>query len=126
MKSGRDPHESMRTMFEGAGLPDLGDIEPQFFPGAIVTTPTIALATKRGLDLRPFLRRHLSADWGQVYDDTKEMNEAGIKTGDRLHSCYQVPGQFQEEFGKEIWVISDPTGSPRIYYATTFLFPSEY
>ena len=62
-----------------------------------------------------FLRRHMSADWGEVSEDDARENELPLTDGFRLLSAYRTAK------GQKIWIITEADRS-----ATTILLPSEY
>ena len=62
-----------------------------------------------------FLRRHMSADWGEVSEDDAKENELSLTDGFRLLSAYRTAK------GQKIWIITEADRS-----ATTILLPSEY
>ena len=62
-----------------------------------------------------FLRRHMSADWGEVSADDAQENELSMREGFRLLSAYRTVK------GQKIWIITEADRS-----ATTILLPSEY
>ena len=62
-----------------------------------------------------FLRRHMSADWGEVSEDDAQENEISLREGFRLLSSYRTVK------GQKIWIITEADRS-----ATTILLPSEY
>lgn len=82
-----------------------------FPPGKIVATPG-ALALE--IDLTPYLKRHLSGDWGDLKDEDKRENELSLKQGFRLLSAYETPAG-------RLWIITEADRS-----ATTCLRPHEY
>ena len=82
-----------------------------FSPGQVFSTPG-ALAL--GIDLRIYLRRHLSGDWGDLSASDKHENDFAVNNVLRIFSAYQTPA------GK-LWVITEADRS-----ATTFLLPHEY
>ena len=63
----------------------------------------------------PFLRRHISCDWGEVSEDDAQENEISLREGFRLLSAYRTSK------GQKIWIITEADRS-----ATTILLPSEY
>ena len=65
-------------------------------------------------DLRPFITRHLSGDWGITPDDDKILNDEATKNGSRIFSAYM----FNDN---RIWIITEGDRS-----VTTVLLPSEY
>lgn len=62
-----------------------------------------------------FLRRHMSADWGEVSEDDAQENELSLSEGFRLLSSYRTSK------GQKIWIITEADRS-----STTILLPSEY
>ena len=62
-----------------------------------------------------FLRRHMSADWGEVSEDDARENELSLREGFRLLSSYRTAK------GQKIWIITEADRS-----TTTILLPSEY
>jgi hypothetical protein len=62
-----------------------------------------------------FLRRHMSADWGEISEDDAQQNELSLREGFRLLSAYRALK------GQKIWIITEADRS-----ATTILLPSEY
>ena len=85
----------------------------QFNPGQVYATPgAIAL----GVDLTPYLDRHVRGDWGEMlgFDDVLA-NETALANGERLLSKYEVRP------GVSIYVITEWNRS-----VTTLLLPEEY
>jgi len=62
-----------------------------------------------------FLRRHMSADWGEVSEDDAQENELSLRDGFRLLSAYRTVKS------QKIWIITEADRS-----ATTILLPDEY
>ncbi|HEY6803710.1 MAG TPA: hypothetical protein VI306_09040 [Pyrinomonadaceae bacterium] len=93
-----------------------GNMGPTFSLGQIFIT----LGAQEALEIASetpiqFLRRHMSADWGEVCDDDAKENELSLKEGFRLLSAYRTVK------GEKIWIITEADRS-----ATTILLPSEY
>ena len=63
----------------------------------------------------PYVRRHVSGDWGDVGRDDWAANDEALKVGARLFSVYQLA------VGARIWVITEADRS-----STTVLLPDEY
>jgi hypothetical protein len=82
-----------------------------FSSGEILATPG---ALGLGVDLLPYLFRHLTGDWGDVDEFDKQQNDLAVKDGSRILSAYQTPA------GK-LWLITESDRS-----ATTFLLPDDY
>ena len=88
---------------------------PLFEIGQIVsTTAVIRHLTKNGLNVLPFVGRHVRGDWGIVSEFDKEANDRAVKEGLRIFSVYEAAG-------KRLWVITESDRSK-----TTVLFPEEY
>ena len=89
---------------------------PRFPPGQTVATPgalqAFAAAAESPL---PYLRRHLSGDWGDVDTHDREENEFSLSHGFRLLSAYTL------QTGTRFWIITEADRS-----ATTLLLPEEY
>ncbi|EDT3379573.1 hypothetical protein R5022_19110 [Pseudomonas aeruginosa] len=90
---------------------------PRFNPGQVIMTSGVASLAQQGrLNPRPYLMRHLSADWGDLSDNDRRQNDAALKSGeDRLFSAYEVGPNLK------VWVITEWDRS-----VTTVLLPSEY
>jgi hypothetical protein len=84
---------------------------PLFEPGSISATPG---ALGLGINLLPYLERHLSGDWGDVGEEDRRENEYALNRQLRILSVYQTKaGKF--------WIITEADRG-----ATTFLLPDEY
>jgi hypothetical protein len=86
---------------------------PKFPLGQIVITST-AQATLDPADVQQGLSRHASGDWGNIPPEDIDLNQSGLKLGERLFSAY---GQGEERF----WVITERDRS-----VTTVLMPEDY
>jgi len=87
-------------------------IKPVLFSsGEILATPG---ALGLGVDLMPYLFRHLTGDWGDLDAVDRQQNEQAVKDGSRIMSAYETPA------GK-LWILSEADRS-----ATTLLLPDEY
>ena len=91
--------------------------KPLFSPGRVLATPGV---TALGIDLMPYLRRHLAGDWGELDDFDRNQNNRALKNGDRLFSAYLLPPD-KEGCQDKIWIITEWDRS-----ATTVLLPAEY
>ena len=90
-------------------------MEKQLFePGQILATPGALGIAERGINLLPYLIRHLKGDWGELCEDDKKENDFSVKNGFRILSAYNTPGG-------RLWVITEADRS-----VTTFLLPEEY
>jgi hypothetical protein len=87
------------------------------FPiGGLYMTPGAASALEdAGEEPLPYIKRHVSGDWGEVDDEDKALNDESVKTGNRLLSAYKLSD------GTKIWIITEADRS-----ATTILLPEEY
>ncbi len=85
--------------------------------GQVVMTIGVNALVRQGrLNPAPYLRRHLSADWGDLDDSDQRQNDAALQSGeDRLFSSYQVAPDLT------LWIITEWDRS-----VTTLLLPSEY
>ena len=91
--------------------------QARFSPGQVVMTIGVDDLVQQGrLNPTPYLRRHLSGDWGDLSDDDRRLNDAALKSGeDRLFSSYEVTRDLK------LWIITEWDRS-----VTTLLLPSEY
>ena len=86
---------------------------PKFHPGKVYATRG---AMALGIDLTPFLDRHVRADWGdQLEVEDILANEQALVDGERVLSKYQVSP------GISIYIITEADRS-----MTTLLLPEEY
>lgn len=60
------------------------------------------------------LQRHAAADWGDVCEDDRQLNDSALLEGDRLLSVY---GTGEKRF----WIITESDRS-----VTTVLMPEDY
>ena len=87
-----------------------------FRSGRICATDGVAHLIETGrLDPRPYVTRHLTGDWGDLCEEDRQFNNAGLKLGSRLLSSYDVSPDLR------LWIITEADRS-----ATTLLLPSEY
>jgi len=66
-------------------------------------------------ELMPYLKRHISGDWGDVSKADARENDLSVKRGERILSSYKL------ENGDKIWIITE---WDRNY--TTILYPENY
>jgi hypothetical protein len=71
---------------------------PRFPLGRIVATQG---AVDLRIDLSRYLQRHQCGDWGDLCRDDKQSNEDALIDGDRILSCYKLPG------GRNIYIITE-------------------
>jgi hypothetical protein len=67
-----------------------------------------------------FLARHVVGDWGELDDEDKSLNDAGLIDGSRILSAYTT------RKGERIWVITEAVNEVGLRYASTILLPEEY
>ena len=82
-----------------------------FPPGEIFATQG---AVNLGINLMPYLFRHLTGDWGELDEFDRQQNDLAVRDGSRILSAYQTPA------GK-LWIITEANRA-----ATTLLLPDEY
>ena len=94
----------------------LSGIQPEAkFPlgQLVITTPASEALSPE--DVAHALARHSRGDWGDVVEDDRAANEAGLADGYRLFSVYH------DRHGVGFWVITEADRS-----ATTVLLPDDY
>ena len=90
--------------------------QSRFPAGQTVMTAGVAELARQGLlDPAPYLRRHLNADWGDLDDGDRRLNNRALTSDERLFSSYQVTPDIT------LWIITEPDRS-----VTTLLLPDEY
>lgn len=91
--------------------------QSQFSTGLLVMTAGVEELVHQGrFNPNPYLRRHLSGDWGDLDDSDRQQNDAALQSGeDRLFSSYQIAPDLK------LWIITEWDRS-----VTTLLLPSEY
>lgn len=67
-----------------------------------------------GVDLRYYLKRHVTGDWRDMTTDDQEANEWSVEHGARIFSAFDTPAG-------RLWVITEADRS-----VTTCLLPDEY
>jgi len=89
---------------------------PKFLLGYVVATPgALAAFTQAQDNIRTYLSRHQSGDWGEVGKEDADENELSLLAGFRILSAYRIKD------GTRIWIITEADRS-----ATTVLLPEEY
>lgn len=84
------------------------------FPtGCLYITPGINELILQGINIIPFLNRHLRGDWGDICNDDKRANNHAVDTNGMLLSAYHVTPEIK------IWILTDAG-------TTTIMLPSEY
>lgn len=91
---------------------------PLFSLGRALMTPSVSQLAREGqLDPLALLRRHVQGDWGDLCDEDRSTNQAGLRplTPGRLMSVYKLSDTLV------VWIITEYDRS-----VTTLLLPSEY
>ena len=90
--------------------------------GEVVTTPG-ALEALSPWQLRRYLDRHQSGDWGCVCPEDAEVNFEAVREGYRVLSAYPINPELPcKGYGENcVWIITEADRS-----VTTFLLPDEY
>ncbi|AMN82555.1 DUF6094 domain-containing protein [Pseudomonas azotoformans] len=98
--------------------PDKPDTAVIFDPGRVVLTRAVHHLLEHGqLDPTPYLRRHISGDWGELPKEDWERNQDSLTSGDRLLSSYNITAGDETR----LWIITEADRS-----VTTLLLPSDY
>ena len=86
------------------------------FPlGQVVATPgALELLRESGENPAAFLARHSQADWGEVCEEDRQLNDQALVSGERLLSAYQTAK------GERLWVITEADRS-----STSLIRPDE-
>ncbi len=97
------------------GLRSCQPARPLFRLGQIVATRgVLAYIEHHGIAADPYLKRHVSGDWGSVPPEDARANCLAVQHGARILSSYDI-------VGKHVWIITEADRS-----TTTLLFPEEY
>ena len=91
--------------------------QSRFPTGQLVMTAGVDELVRQGrLNPSSYLRRHFSADWGDLDESDRRSNDVALQSGqDRLFSSYQVADDLK------LWIITEWDRS-----VTTLLLPDEY
>ena len=87
--------------------------KPLFQLGVIEITNGIKNAFEVD-DLKPYLRRHVCGDWGEVCDEDKKASNTAMKAGCRILSVFTI-----QEI--KVWIMT--TGCRGL---TSIMLPDEY
>lgn len=94
---------------------------PKFSLGQIVATHGALQALgESGQTPAFFLDRHARADWGEVCDEDKRLNDQALVDGSRLLSAYRTLRNVR------LWLITEAADDQGHRLATTLLLPEEY
>jgi hypothetical protein len=95
--------------------------KPRFSLGQVVISPRALKALREsGQTPEPFLARHAHADWGEVRDETKELNAESLLDGHQILSIYTTLN------GEEVVVLTDAIDSDGRRPTTKLLLDEEY
>ena len=100
--------------------------QQRFDPGRIVQTSHVAYSEEESETFGAFilacLGRHLAGDWGDLEAEDKDLNDAGLTTGNRLVSVYKCKPEHRQQFNeKGVYIVTE---HDRSY--TTVMFKSDY
>lgn len=85
--------------------------KPQFSLGTICATPAaLQRLAAAGETAQPYLRRHVSRDWGTLDSEDKSANDEALLHGGRLFSAYVLGN------GEKIWIITEHDRSSTPYF----------
>jgi hypothetical protein len=95
--------------------------KPLFELGQVVATPAALKAIEEsGEESGEFLNRHAFGNWGSVFDEERERNNAAVRTGG------QIVSEFRTGNGVKIRVITAAADSSGRRLTTTILLPGEH
>ena len=95
---------------------------PKFTLGTIVATTRVLQAFEKSNESALiFLQRHQSADWGNICQEDKELNDEAIKYEGDPDKQQRVLSSYKLDTGETIWIITEWDRS-----VTTILLPDEY
>ena len=86
-----------------------------------VTRGIQALMDEQGLDVSPFIARHVTGDWGEVCAEDAAENQLSLEKGFRILSAYSFSPVNDPNNKIKFWIITEADRS-----VTTVLLPSEY
>jgi hypothetical protein len=90
-----------------------------FAMGRIVSTPgALNLLLEHGVSPQDMLYRHCHGDWGQVSAGDARLNDAAVKDGTQILSCYEL---VRGDRRTRVWIITEADRS-----STCLLLPEEY
>jgi hypothetical protein len=95
--------------------------KPLFELGQVAATSAALKAIEEsGDETGDFLARHAFGDWGSVFEEESERNDAAVKTGGQIVSEYRTGN------GIKIRVVTSPADAAGRRATTTILLPSEF
>jgi len=95
--------------------------KPLFELGQVVATPAALKAIEEsGDEAGDFLNRHAFGDWGSVFDEERQRNDAAVRTGGPLVSEYRTGN------GIKIRLVTAAADRSGRRTTTTILLPAEF
>ena len=91
--------------------------QPLFLLGAIALTDgfhDLVYKSNPPINFIPYVRRHMTGDYGTMDAEDVQTNKDAIKYGNRIMSAYEVDGT-------KFWIFTEADRS-----VTTLLLPEEY
>ncbi|APP99937.1 DUF6094 domain-containing protein [Pseudomonas syringae] len=86
--------------------------------GRVMVTHSVqSLLQNSSLDVRQYLRRHATGDWGEISNDDWDSNQQALSADGRLFSGYDIDAEDETR----LWIITESDRS-----ATTVMLPSDY
>ena len=89
--------------------------------GKLFVTRGIQALMENGLDITPFLQRHMTGDDGDLDEEDKAENRLSLKHGYRILSAYHFSPVNDPDNKIKFWIITEADRS-----VTTVLLPEEY
>jgi len=100
----------------------ISEYKPKFKLGKIVITQGALSALVASEQLPdPFLKRHITGDWGDVCEEDANLNNEAIAHEGAFDKQMRVLSAYKTNRNEAIWIITEWDRS-----ATTLLLPSEY
>jgi hypothetical protein len=107
----------------------------KFELGQLVATPgALALMERTKTNPALLVGRHLQADWGEICQEDRGLNEQALTDGSRLMSVYRLvsPETLAATLPKKridlptVWIITEAIGESGRRASTCILLPEEY
>ena len=100
----------------------MNSVKPKFDLGQIVATQgALAVLKDSNQSALPFLLKHQSADWGEVCEDDKKLNDEAIAHEGDADQQQRVLSAYRTAKNEKLWIITEWDRS-----VTTILLPDEY
>jgi hypothetical protein len=96
-------------------------LKAKFPLGQLLATPGALKALEEsGQSPGFFLEKHQAADWGEVNEEDKRLNDQALVDGGRLLSAYTTL------LGVKIWIITEAADDQGRRVSSTIILPQEY